>query len=127
VHLVFDTSAVLAYAQGAIAPGELLMTVAEEVGGTVGVPVTCLAEAYAGAKEGVEESLVDYLANAVPTVAVLPLAPLDAQAVGHRFRQASLGMAHAAVISLRFDVDLATLDGALARRLGLDPRRIIDL
>jgi hypothetical protein len=126
VQVIFDSSAVLAYAQGAIAPGELLMMIGEE-DGLVGLPVTCLAEAYAGAKRGVEEDLLRYLSTAVPVAAVLPLAPTDVAEVGRLSREASLGVAHAAVVCKRLDSYLVTSRAALAHRLGVAYLKIIDL
>jgi len=125
VQIVFDTSAVMGYARGDIAPGELVMVVGEE-DGTVGLPATCLAEAYAAA-EGGEEDRLEYVSTAVPTVEVLPLAPMDAPAVGRLSRQASLGIAHAALVSSRLGIYLATLQGAAVRRLGMANIKIIDL
>ena len=126
MQVVFDTSAVLASARSAVSPGELIMLVAEEFGGTVGVPVTCLAEAYAGAK-GIEEDLLAYLATGAATVAVLPLAPIDVPEVGRLSRRASLGVAHAVVLTARFNSQIATLDGDVVRRLGVDDEEVIDL
>ena len=48
VRIIFDTSAILAYARGSIHAGEPLAEVALE-GGMVGLPTLCLAEAHCSA------------------------------------------------------------------------------
>src|SRR5206468_2069993 len=115
-----------AYAQSAVAPGELLMMVGEEEE-TVGVPVTCLAEAYAGAVTKVEEDLLHYLSTSVPAAAMLPLVPTDVPTVGRLARNTSLGVAHAVVVSERLNACIATRHGTLLRRLGIYGGDIIDL
>jgi hypothetical protein len=125
VQVVFDTSAVLAYARSAVGPGELLMLVGEEEG-HVGVPVTCVAEAYAEVKEP-EGHLLRYLSTGVPVVAVLGLDLADAPAVGHLARHVSLGTAHAAFLAQRLDIYIATCQGDAVRGLGIDGRKIIDM
>jgi hypothetical protein len=125
VRVVLDSSAVVAYGRGSLAVGELIAIVAEEQG-TVAVPITCLAEAY-GAVKGVEAAVLEYLAVGLAAVTVLPLELHDAAAVGIMSRQASLGVAHAVAASARGNAYLATVDGALVRRLVDDDRLIIDL
>ena len=60
-QIVLDTSAVAAYSRGSVAVGELIMVAADE-GETIGVPVTCVAEAHALAK-GVEAAMLHHLAS----------------------------------------------------------------
>jgi predicted nucleic acid-binding protein len=124
VDAVLDTSALVGYARGSVAVGELIMLVAEE-DGQVGVPVACLAEAY-GVAKGVEAALLEYLSTALPVVAVLPMELSDARRVGEMSRRAGLGLAHAAVAASRASAYLATEDAAAARRI-LDESVIIDL
>jgi hypothetical protein len=125
VEVVFDTSAVLAYARSAIAPGELLMMVGEE-DGQVGVPVTCVAEAYAEVKEP-EGHLLRYLSTAVPAVAVLGLDLADAPTVGRLGRHVSLGTAHAIALAGRLNAYVATSQGEILRGIGIDGAKIIDM
>ncbi|HKN56382.1 MAG TPA: hypothetical protein VJX66_28080 [Amycolatopsis sp.] len=124
-QIVLDTSAVAAYSRGSVAVGELIMIAADE-GETIGVPVTCVAEAHALAK-GVEAAMLHHLASAAPGVTVLPLLLSDAANVGLLSRRSSLGVGHAIATAKAAGCYLATADGATIRRLVDDDRFVIDL
>jgi hypothetical protein len=125
LQVVLDTSAVAAYAHGSVAVGELLMMVAEE-GGQTGVPVTCVAEAYAEVDE-VSAAMLAHLTAAAPGVVVLPMELKDAAPVGLTSRLSSLGVAHAVVAAKGAGVYIATADGKTVRRLIRDDRMVIDV
>jgi hypothetical protein len=124
--VVLDTSAVAAYARGSVAVGELLMILSDE-GLAVGVPVTCVAEAYAAATDGVEADLLRHLTSAAPAVTVLPMRLVDAPAIGRISRRSSLGVGHAVAAAKGAGCYLATADGRTVRRLVDDDRFVIDV
>jgi predicted nucleic acid-binding protein len=95
VAAVLDTSAVLAYADGQVAVGELLTMIAEE-GRLAAVPASCLVAARAAVTDdfGVEQLVRLTRADAV---AVLPLSADEALEVGRLARSAGdAGAGHAA-------------------------------
>ncbi len=75
IAVVFDTFAVLAYARGDVAPGELIVQVGEDER-RVGIPATCLAQAVGSTHEETSTGRLLLLA-ALPAVSVLPLGPAD--------------------------------------------------
>jgi hypothetical protein len=63
IRVVYDTSAILAFVRGSIHAGELLAVVGEE-GGTVGLPMACLAEAnWMVGDRGMLDLLLDHYAT----------------------------------------------------------------
>lgn len=125
VQIVFDTSAVATYARGSVAAGELIATIAED-NGRIGVPVTCLAEAYSGAK-GAEADLLALHSKGLPAVVVLPLELPDVPAVGALARASSIGIGHAVAAAARANAYIATADRVQLHRLGIGDDLIIDL
>jgi len=97
--IIFDRSAVSAYARGSVAAGELIATVTED-NDRIGVPVTCLAEAYASAT-GTARDLLALLTTALPAVVVLPLEVPDVPLVGELSRSSSIGVGHAVATAAR--------------------------
>jgi hypothetical protein len=75
VAIVFDVSALLAYVDGNLAPGELIVEVANEAR-RVGIPATCLVQARTLCRDAVAEGQLMLLAS-LPTVSVLPLGMSD--------------------------------------------------
>lgn len=125
IKIIFDTSTVSAYARGSIAAGELVATITED-NDRIGVPVTCLAEAY-GSATGTERDLLALLITALPAVEVLPLEASDVPLVGELSRSSSIGVGHAVATAARANAYLATADRARLARLGVDEHLIIDL
>jgi hypothetical protein len=76
IRLIYDTSAIVAFAHGSVHPGELLSVIAEE-GGVVGLPASCLAEAeWIVRPSGMLDALLDHYATELITT------PQDWNAVG---------------------------------------------
>ncbi len=125
ITVVLDTSAVVAYARGSVAVGELLMMVGED-GDQVGVPVTCLAEAYSVTKVD-DRAALRYLSAGLPAVTVLPLELSDAQRVGGLARQSSIGCGHAVATTVRTNAYIATFEGDTIRNLAGPGSPVIDL
>jgi hypothetical protein len=124
VTVVLDTSAVLAYAKGSVAIGELLSIITDD-GDTVLIPATCLAVAARHLAE-TEEVLLGVLST-VPCVAVAPLTGDQAVRVGAVVRRSESGQAarratsvdrgHAVVEAVDRGAQLATANEVTMRRL----------
>ncbi len=110
VTVVLDTTAVLAYAKGSIAVGELLSIVADD-GHTALIPAACLAEAHR--RQADNSALLRVLA-AAPCVELAPLMPEQAAEVGAGAGgSAGLDQGHAAVEAVARGAQLATQDVAI--------------
>ena len=106
--VVLDTSAVLAYADGQVAVGELLTMVAEE-GRLAAVPASCLVAARAAVTDDFGVQQLGRLTSA-SAVAVLPLMPNEALEVGRLARAASgdAGAGHATHVAFAHEAHYAT-------------------
>jgi hypothetical protein len=125
VKAVLDTSAIMAYARGALAVGELVSIVADE-GEEVALPVAALVEAYSLAK--IEDApMLSLLSSNAPTIDVLPLEVEDAPEIGALARLSSFGVAQAVITATALNAFIVTADGALVRRLVADEWLIIDI
>jgi len=114
VTLVLDTSAILAYAKGSIAVGELISIIADD-GDTALVPATCLAEAYR-VLPGSESQLLGVLAS-VSSVGLAPLGGDQAVDVGTSAHDIGIDLAHAAAEAIAHDAQLATQHRVVLDRL----------
>lgn len=108
VAVVLDTSAVLAYADGQVAVGELLTMVAEE-GRLAAVPAVCLGAARAAVIDEFGGQQLARLTSA-SAVAVLPLMPDEALEVGRLARPAGgdLAAGHATYVAFTHEAYYAT-------------------
>lgn len=125
VKAVLDTSAIMAYARGALAVGELVSIVADD-GEEVAVPVAALVEAYSLAKTE-DVPILSLLSSNAPTIDVLALEVEDAPEIGALARLSSFGMAHAVITATTLNAFIVTADGALVRRLVADEWLVIDI
>jgi len=116
VAAVLDTSAVLAYADGQVAVGELI-TMVEEEDRLCAVPVSCLVAARAAVGDDFAVKQLVRLAG-IASVAVLPLMSDEALEVGRRARRANgdAGTGHAVHLALRYQAYHATADAKAAAR-----------
>jgi hypothetical protein len=128
VRLIFDASALVAYAElTSIAPSELILQV-EEGGETVGVCAPALIEAYQQCKTDGRARLLNLVHRDDTPVAILPLTG------GHTIRVASImttghsmGRVHSAIESaVVHRCNLVTADRAELERL-VDPDTILDV
>ncbi len=124
VKVVLDPSAILAYARGSEAVGEIIMMVTDE-SDQVAVPAAALAEAH-GVVKGAESAMLRLLAGS-SGVTVVPLDGDSAEEVGRYARQTSLGMGQAIALMTAFHEYLLTAQGAAVRRVVDDDALIIDL
>jgi hypothetical protein len=83
VHLVLDTSAVLAYVAGSIDVGELIAEVADE-GRWVGVPAPCLVDAFR--RSHLDDLAALRVLTRHPRCVVLPMLAEDWEPVAQRAR-----------------------------------------
>lgn len=142
IRVVFDTSALLAYAAGGelslaadadaatgTAAGELIYEVVSS-GYKVGVPVTCLAAAHARTEDPFGEGQLMLLPTAI-AINVVPLDDEDAREVGDytRVYGGDLAMGHAAQVALAHEAYYATMHADWVREAGVLPKRwpIMDL
>lgn len=115
VTLVLDTTAVLAYAKGSVAVGELLSIVTDDAD-TVLIPATCLAEAHRRLSDA-DDALLSILSR-IPCVETSPLLPDQAVEVGTGARQGGgIDASHAAAEAVSREAQLATQDVVLVSRL----------
>lgn len=116
VAAVLDTSAVLAYASGLMAVGELITMVGEE-GRLCAVPASCLVAARAAVADPFAVKQLVRLST-IASVAVLPLMPDEALEVGRRARRANgdAGAGHAAHVALTYQAYYATAEPRTAAR-----------
>jgi hypothetical protein len=104
-HWVFDSGALLAYVHGVEAVGQLLVDVADaDIGATVGVPLTCLIEAYSLLRHD-EHDLLGLLRRNPAVRTVHPAVDVDgvddcALIGGMAQRTGRLGAGHAALLAL---------------------------
>jgi hypothetical protein len=108
IAVVLDTSAVLAYADGQIAVGELL-TMVDEEGRLAAVPASCPGAARAAVTDDFGVQQVVRLTSA-SAVAVLPLLSDDALEVGRLARAAGgdLAAGHATYVAFTHEAYYAT-------------------
>lgn len=115
VTLVLDTGAVLAYAKGSIAVGELLSIITDD-GDTALIPAACLAEAHRRLPDG-EDGLLAILST-IPCVALSPLLPDQSTEVGVAARRGGgVDAGHAAVEAVAHEAQVVTQDVATMSRL----------
>ncbi|MFS8480207.1 MAG: hypothetical protein FWJ93_14850 [Micromonosporaceae bacterium] len=115
VTLVLDTSAVLAYAKGSIAVGELLSIITDD-GDTVLIPATCLAEAHRRLADGEDRVLT--ILSTIPCVELSPLLPEQSAKVGRAARNGGgVDAAHAALEAVAREAQVATHDVVAMSRL----------
>lgn len=115
VTLVLDTSAVLAYAKGSIAVGELLSIITDD-GDTALIPATCLAEAHRHLADGEDELLT--ILSTIPCVELSPLLPEQSAKVGGAARTGGgIDAGHAALEAIAREAQLATQDVVTMSRL----------
>jgi hypothetical protein len=108
MSVVLDTSAMVAYARGGVAVGELIVMVAEEGNGTVALPVVALADAY-GRADDADHPMLALLSNGTRS-RLVRLDPATVDEVGSAGRRVGLGTAHALKIAVDFDRYLVTAD-----------------
>jgi hypothetical protein len=120
LHLVLDTSAVLAYANGSEHVGEPLTQVADNDAAFT-VPLTALATAAVRADRSLVELLTKHPAFTPADLAWTRWAPLAATLglVGR------LDAAAALLLALDFDCDVLTAEPAVYSVLGDDPPIIV--
>jgi hypothetical protein len=116
LHLVLDTSAVLAYAKGSEHVGEPLTQVAENDAAFT-VPLAALASAAVRVDRSLVELLTKHPAFASADLAWTRWAPLAAT-LGLLGR---LDAAEALLLALDFDCDVLTAEPAIYSSLGDDP------
>jgi hypothetical protein len=121
--LVLDPSAMVAYARGSEAIGELIILLAEE-NRTVALPAAALADAF-GRCDDSEHAMLRVLAGAASNL-VVPLDAADVAAVGVLGRRIGLGTAHAVAVAADYDSYFATVDPGTVRGL-LDEDLIIEI
>jgi hypothetical protein len=126
--VVFDTSALLAYASGErVAPGEMLVMVLEDPRARAWVPALCLAEAHTR----VDKLGADLLATLFEStrVAVLPLDDRTAPQTAALASSTGVGLhvAHAVVSAVLVDGYLVTDDLARLRPALPDEDMVIEL
>jgi hypothetical protein len=121
--LVLDPGAMVAYARGSEAIGELIILLAEE-DRAVALPAVALADAFGRCDDG-EHAMLRVLAGASSSL-VVPLDQADAAAVGVLGRRVGLGTAHAVTVAVGFDSYFATVDPTAVRGL-LDEDLIIEI
>jgi len=92
IALVFDLSAMVAYARGSLAVGELLM-LADEEDSLVALPGVALAQAFASTLDA-DRNMLRILVGLAGTV-VLPLDDEVAERVGRFAQRTDLWTAHA--------------------------------
>lgn len=118
IAVVLDATALVAYASGELAVGELIAEVADE-DRRVGVPAVCLAAAHASAAGEVPAALLALL-MATP---VMRLVPLGADPGADDIRQAGalaraaggdVALGHAARTAIAHQAHLATADAKAA-------------
>jgi hypothetical protein len=115
VTLVLDTSAVLAYAKGSVAVGELLSIITDD-GDTALIPAACLAEAHRCLPDG-EDGLLTILST-IPCVELSPLLPDQSAEVGVAVRKGGgVDGGHAAVEAVAREAQIATQDVVTMSRL----------
>lgn len=115
VRLVFDTSAIVAFAAGSLHVGETITQV-EENGASFGLPIACLAAAHAADAQMVQ-MLIAHEAAALVTVDIEAWRPWAAmtELLGR------LDAAAALLAASDFDCDVLTSEPDLYRSLGDDP------
>jgi hypothetical protein len=124
MSVVLDTSAMVAYARGSVAVGELIVLVSEESAGRVNLPVVALAEAY-GRVDEADHPMLGLLKAGERSV-VAPLDPGAAAHVGVVGRRIGLGTAHAVSVIAISDGYLVTADLSSVKGL-VDERLIIEI
>lgn len=123
VALVLDPSAMIAYARGSDAVGELLLVIAEEHR-RIALPAVAVAEAFRQAAEDTH-GMLRLLAN-YGSAMVAALDPRDAEEVGVAARSTSLGVGHAAVVARAANTYLLTADPKAVAGL-VDDELIIEI
>jgi hypothetical protein len=108
LSIVLDTSAMVAYAQGSEAVGELILLVSEEYAGVVALPVVALADAFGRLDEAAHPMLNLLVAGARTVVA--PVDHGQAARIGVVGRRVGLGTAHAVSVVASADGYLVTAD-----------------
>ena len=109
VHVVLDTTALVAYARlDSLAVGELMKEVGDN-GGTIGVGAPAWADAYATVDPGGRKHLLAMLADD-NYILILPMLADDLPDVGEIAARHPLPLAHAIVQTRRYGAPLATLD-----------------
>lgn len=127
VAVVLDASAVLAYADGRLAVGELIAMVGEE-GRLVAVPVSCLVTARAVVADEFAVKQLGRLTR-IESVAVLPLMSDEAMEVGQRARvtNGDVGAGHAVHVALTYEAYFATTEPKAAAQFLPTDWGILDL
>lgn len=114
VHVLRDTSAIIAFTRGSIDVGEVIGEVDAEHA-AVGLPVLCLVEAH---RAVVDADLLDYLVTH-PATAVMPLEPDSWQALAATYDTVSRLDAASAVLAAT-DTDRPILTAQPALYAGLE-------
>jgi hypothetical protein len=119
ISLVLDTSAMVAYARGSIAVGELLILVDEEAN-LVALPGVALAQAFADTVDA-EHDMLRILAQTAPAV-VLPLSDGVIEDVGRLATKTDVATAHAVTSATDAQAILViakpkTVDGLVPERM----------
>ncbi len=127
VAAVLDTSAVLAYAGGQVAVGELISMVEEE-GRLCAVPASCLAAVRAAVADDFAVKQLGRLTG-IASVAILPLMSDEALEVGSHGRRANSGAdtGHAVHLALRHRAYYATADAKAAAHFLPESWEIFDV
>jgi hypothetical protein len=113
---VLDTGAMLAYARQGSPTVSATLLVAADQDYAVGIPVTCVAEAYQQASA--EEALMLDLLCALPAVQVLSLEHSDGPTVGGIAKFAGrLGLAHACLITMGERIAVVTAEPEAALKV----------
>lgn len=126
VTVIFDTTAITTYGalgKGALAVGEILAEVADDVTATIGLPVLAVAQAWSLASEDDDElTRLDRLLDPQRSpVAHLPVGAEHGRDLGDLFAVfGDLPRAHAALASMEnADAPILTADGDRYRAAGL--------
>jgi hypothetical protein len=123
IGLVLDASAMVEYARGSDAVGELLI-LAHEDAQSVCLPAVALAQAFADSEDAHHDML--RLPTAGRGVVVMPLAEGEVGQVGMLSRRTSVGTAHAVSTAVNSDAYLVTNQRKAVEAL-VDDRMIIEI
>ncbi|HEY2948666.1 MAG TPA: hypothetical protein VGJ53_09745 [Micromonosporaceae bacterium] len=132
VQVVFDTSALLAYARlEDVAVGELVATVEEDADSTdsalIGIPAACVLAAYSKLARDDRARLAHFAVGARGITVILPLLGGDTLAVAELETElGEPGLGHAVTEVRKHAAWLATYAGRRARRV-LSDDDILDL
>jgi len=124
IGVVFDTTALLAYARGDLRIGELLVDLADN-GDRYVVPSVCLATAYRDGPDG-SADLLDLIAGG-PHAVVAPFDGASCAVAGGWARVLGLDTAHAAIESASVRVPLVTAKRDLVTQFLAKEWPIIDI